>query len=288
MKQNTRSEYEKAVNRVIDHINKHLYNTPGIKELSEIANMSEYHFHRVFKMVIGENIGEYINRIRLEHIAQKLSMTNLGIQEIAERTGYGTKHALSKAFKKHFGLAPSVYRKQPKNTLPFFKKDRNIPALIPEIRHVDEKKIVYIRIMDWYGAPESYVKAWNELGKFARDNKLIKSDTEYIGLSFDDPTITPPEKCRFYACFTIKDDIKPTGPFGIQTIRSGRYAVFSHRGAYRNLIDTYYYIYITWLPDSSYRSDGSMSFEKYVNSPDKVKEEDLITEIYVPVKHKKT
>lgn len=287
MKQSTRSEYEKAVNRVIDHINKHLYNTPGIKELSEIANMSEYHFHRVFKMIIGENIGEYINRIRLEHIAQNLSMTNLGIQEIAERTGYGTKHALSKAFKKHFGIAPSVYRRQPQNTTLFFKKERETLDIIPEIKHVDEKKIVYIRIIDWYGSPESYKKAWRELGKFAKQNQLIKPDTEFIGLSFDDPTITPPEKCRFYACFTVKDGIKPTGPFGIQSIPSGQYAVFLHHGSYRKLIDTYYYIYVIWLPHSGYRLCSSMSFEKYVNNLSQVKENELITEVYVPVKHKR-
>jgi AraC family transcriptional regulator len=283
MKRETLDEYEKAINRVVDYINRHLYDSPGLKELAEIANMSEFHFHRIFKTVIGENVGEYISRIRLEDIAQRLRMSKTGLQDIAERTGYGTKHALSKAFKKHFGIAPSIYRKQPKNTMLFFKKERTLLDIIPEIRHIDEKKVVYIRIMDWYGAPESYIRAWRELGKFAKRNNLIKDDTEYIGLSFDDPTITPPDKCRFYACFTIKDEIKPTGPFGLQTIKGGQYAVFIHRGTYRKLIDTYYYIYITWLPDSDYQHRSSMSFEKYVNSLSNVEEKDLITEIYVPV-----
>lgn len=283
MKKTTLDEYEKAINRVIDYINRHLYDNPGLKKLAEQANMSEFHFHRIFKVIIGENVGEYIGRIRLEDIAHRLRMTKSNLQDIADRTGYGTKHALSKAFRKHFGISPSVYRKQSVDIFPFFKKKRTVDKLIPEIRQVEEKRVVYIRIMDWYGAPESYTRAWSQLGKFATKNKLLKSDTEYIGLSFDDPTITPPDKCRFYACFTTKDEIKPAGPFGIQLIKGGQYAVFTHHGAYQNLIDSYFYIYVTWLPDSGYRLSGTMSFEKYVNSLHNAKEEDLITEIYVPV-----
>ena len=286
MKENTQNEYEKAVNRVIDYINQHLYSSPNIKELSDIANMSEFHFHRVFKAVVGENVGEYINRIRLEHIAQRLHISKSGLQEIAERTGYGTKHALSKAFKKHFGVSPSVYRRAPKNMEPFFKEREQRRSIVPQIKETGEKRLVYIRIVDWYGAPESYTRAWNELGKFAKRNNLIETGTEFIGLSFDDPTITPPEKCRFYACFTTSKDVKPTGPFGIQYTQPGLYAVFLHEGSYYELIDTYFYIYTNWLPNNTdYRSTGSMSFEKYLNSPDNTEEKDLMTEIYIPVKH---
>jgi AraC family transcriptional regulator len=74
MRETTLDGYEKAVNRVIDYINRHLFETPDIKQLSEIANMSEYHFHRIFKAVIGENIRAYIKRIRLEYIAECLQM----------------------------------------------------------------------------------------------------------------------------------------------------------------------------------------------------------------------
>ncbi|MFR0677748.1 helix-turn-helix domain-containing protein [Dysgonomonas mossii] len=72
MKETTQSEYDKAVNNVVDYINGHLFEVPDIKRLSEIANISEYHFHRIFKAIIGENIGEYINRLRLEYIAEHL------------------------------------------------------------------------------------------------------------------------------------------------------------------------------------------------------------------------
>lgn len=280
----TRSEYEKAVNRAIDYINQHLYDSPDLKKISEVANISEYHFHRIFKAIIGENIGEYVMRLRLEDIAQQLRMTNKSLSQIALQKGYATKYALSKAFKNHFGVSPSTYRMQPQNEAFFERGDvRKQILLYPEFRIIEAKKVVYIRIIDWYGAPESYAKAWHKLGQFALKHHLINKDTEYIGLSFDDPTITEPENCRFYACFTTNEDIAPTGPFGLQIIEGGLYAVFVLQGAYSGLLDLYYNIYINWLPQSGYQLRQMIAFEKYLNSPRCVAEEDLLTEIYVPV-----
>ncbi|WP_029904259.1 GyrI-like domain-containing protein [Prevotella sp. 10(H)] len=284
MKENTRNEYEKAVNRVIDYINHHLFDAPDIKHLAGIANISEYHFHRIFKTVIGENIGEYINRLRLEYIAEYLQTTRFSLDEIAAKTGYGTKYALSKAFKKHFGVSPSAYRSQDKDPFNFFgRNERKIMELAPEMREVPPKKVVYIRIIDWYGSPDSYRAAWKKLGQFAKKNSLVDKTTEFIGLSFDNPTITAPENCRFYACITTSKEVKPTGPFGILNIGGGLYAVFTLKGPYDGLLDMFYNIFFRWLPESGYKLRNGGSFEKYLNNPDHVSPDELLTEIYVPV-----
>lgn len=285
MKQTTQNEYEKAVNKVVDYINRHLFESPDVKKLSEIANISEFHFHRIFKTIIGENTGEYINRLRLEYIAEHLQKTNHTLDEIAVKTGYGTKYALSKAFKKHFGLSPSLFRSQPTDSSHnFFAEDsRRLIPLEPLIKQVAQKKLVYIRIIDWYGSPDSYAAAWEKLGKFAREKGLLNKSTEFIGLAFDNPTITLPENCRFYACITINKEVSPEGSFGLQTIKAGQYAVFTLKGAYEGLMDMYYNIFIKWLPASGYKLDGGGCFEKYLNSPDHVPEKDLLTEIYIPI-----
>lgn len=288
MNSSTQGGYEKAVNKAVDYINSHLYESPDIKKLSAIAHLSEFHFHRIFKAIMGENVGEYIARLRLENIAQRLRMTKATLDKIALETGYATKHALSKAFKKHFGISPSSYRKLPQNVAFFDKKSDQSNILVePEIRTVEAKKIVYVRIVDWYGSPDSYTKAWKKLGQFAILHSLINNTTEYIGLSFDDPTITKPEKCRFYACITTNKDIKPTGSFGVNTIEGGMYAVFLLKGSYSKLLDMYFNIYINWLPQSGYGLSNMYAFEKYLNNPNHVPEEKLLTEIYVPVYKKK-
>lgn len=262
----------------------HLYNVPTTRELAGIANISAFHLHRIFKSIIGENIGEFINRLRLEDIALRLLMKDVTLEDIAFKTGYATKHALSRAFKNHFGVSPSIYRTQSKNLHPFFGNEKRVTLdLVPEIKKIASKTIVYIRIIDVYGAEKSFSEGWRRLGEFACKNGAINNDTEYIGLSFDDPTITQPTKCRFYACFTSPKKIEPEGPFGVREIPGGLYAVFLHRGAYYKLKDTYYNIYIRWAAQSEYNIRGSLSFEKYLNSPSSVSEGELLTEIYIPV-----
>ncbi len=283
-KKATENEYHKAVNRVVDYINRNLTNPVDLESLANVANISAFHFHRIFRSVMGENVGEYVQRLRLENAALRLRTTAMLTEEIAEHTGYQTVQAFSKAFKKYFGVSPAAYRNQTNGSTTYSKPasgNYNLPA--PEIRTVDDIKYVYIRIIDVYGSPLSYNIAWGKLYSFAQQNGIINEQTAYLGLSFDDPTITEPSRCRFYACITTEKDIKPQGEFGVQTIRGGRYAVFTLKGSYSGLMDLYNGIYMQWLPASGYQLRNSISFEKYLNNPGRVCEQDLLTEVYIPV-----
>lgn len=111
----------------------------------------------------------------------------------------------------------------------------------------------------------------------------MNDKTEFIGLSFDNPTITHPQNCRFYACFTVDREVKPQGAFGLQKISGGMYAIFTLKGSYSGLLDMYYNIYLRWLPQSGYKLRGGYAFEKYLNSPNNVSEDDILTEIYIPI-----
>lgn len=285
MKENTQSEYEKAVNRVVDYINAHLYETPSIREIGEIANISGFHFHRIFKAIIGENIGSFISRLRLEDVALRLLMSDDSLTDLALKTGYGTKHALSKAFRNHFGVSPSQYRIQGKKAHYYFRdEEHELIDLKPEVRTISAKTIVYVRIIDVYGSEESYANAWYKLGAFAKKNNLVDASTEFIGLSFDDPEITHPSKCRFYAGFTPNRDVSPEGEFGVQQIRGGKYLVFLHKGPYYKLKNTYYNIFMKWLPQNNIEIKSSVSFEKYLNYlSEEIGEDGLLTEIYIHI-----
>lgn len=286
MKQETLDSYEKAVNGVIEYINQHLYSSLDVAMLAGIANLSEFHFHRIFKSIIGENVGEYIIRLRLEGIASHLKLKPYSLEELAAQSSYQTKHAIAKAFKKRFGVTPAAFHKQTAYTYLSAKTEKEI--LCPEIKMVEDKQVVYIRIIDTYGADESYRSAWQQLGNFGLQNGLLSESTEWIGLSFDDPDITENEKCRFYACFTTKEKVRPSGAFGEKTIKGGLYAVFTLKGSYRGLGKLYQDICISWLPTSGYSLRKGYSFEAYLNHPDKVSEDKLLTEVYIPIEDKRT
>jgi AraC family transcriptional regulator len=278
-KDNTQNEYHKSINKVLDYINDHLNEKPSLARLSEIANISAFHFHRIFKAIIGENLGEYIQRIRLEYVANQLQTNNTPLSILADKTGYNNTQALSKAFKKHFGESPTAYKNKQKHK----QKLSDTIELKPKIKEIKNKTVVYIRIIEQYGTVELYKKTWQELYKFVHQHDLFDHNNEFLGISLDNPSVTTPNKCRYYACISINKPFKAEGKFGIQTIRQGLYAIFIQKGSYDGLNDLYKQIWFNWLPTSGYHLRKAVYFEKYINNPDTTKEEDLLTEIYIPI-----
>ena len=282
----THQEYFKAINCAVEYINEHLNEPINLYDLAGVANISNFHFHRIFKALMSESPGEYIQRLRLEKAVFKLQTTRQTILEIAEQTGYQSSYALSKAFKKRFGISPAVFRKQsahlsvPVETTAFIRIE-------PEIREVTDKQVITVRVTNPFINTGAFVLAWSKLFRFAGVNGIPDSEHEYFTLSRDFSTITRPDLYRSYVCVTARPDIKPKGEFGKQTIHGGLYAVFTYKGAYRNLERLYCYIYRNWIPNSKYELRDMAFFEKFLNSPDVVKQDDLLTEVYIPVKQLK-
>jgi len=59
-------DYVKRVNRAIDHIVRNLAGPLSLDEVSEAAGFSPFHFHRVFKSLLGETLNQFVKRLRLE------------------------------------------------------------------------------------------------------------------------------------------------------------------------------------------------------------------------------
>ncbi len=285
MKENTSNEYNKSVNLAVDYINRHLNKSIDLKTIAKEAMISEFHFCRIFKACIGESIGAYVTRLRMERVAHLLQTSHKTLPDIAEETGYQTQQSLSKAFKKHFGITPSAFRNLNTYLVSKLPKPKsNTEALNPKIEELVAKNLVYIRIIAKYGATLDYKTAWEKLIAFAKAKQLINENSEYIGLSFDDPNITDEDKCRFYACISTDKKVKAEGEFGVYTIEGGLFALFLHKGAYSGLYNFYQSIYSNWIPNNYAKIRNSNTFEKYINSPNEVKEEDLLTEVYIPIK----
>lgn len=79
--------------------------------LAAVAGFSVPHLHRIFTACMGENLGGYVRRVRLERAGRKLRMGAVDIMEVALAAGYDSHAAFSKAFKQQFGLSPSEFRR---------------------------------------------------------------------------------------------------------------------------------------------------------------------------------
>jgi AraC family transcriptional regulator len=288
VKANTRNFYYEQINKVIHYINNHLNENLDIEKLAQIGNYSSFHFHRIMRAYLGESLGAFIVRVRLETAVTLLIYSKEAISDIAFKVGYENPSSFNKAFKKRYGISPVEFRKnndfiiEKESSKIRFNAMENLKNLVPQIKEIKTKKVVYARAIGDYNTGAT--KAWNLVGEFAKRKKLYGFKTEFIGISHDDPNITEPEKLRYDACITVSQEITPEGEIGFREIEGGKFAVFTHLGSYEKLINSYDFIFGKWLPESGNELRNVCGFEKYLNSPDNTKPDKLKTEIYIPVR----
>jgi AraC family transcriptional regulator len=106
-----RQEYTARVNRVIDYIEANISQDLSLKELADVAHFSPYHFHRIFRAMVGETLNDFIQRVRIERAASKL-VQNPGqtVTEIAFECGFSGSSAFAREFRNVFGMSASSWR----------------------------------------------------------------------------------------------------------------------------------------------------------------------------------
>ncbi len=104
-------EYIRLMNKSEDYIEQNLSESISLDDLARNANMSKYHFHRLFSKYNEETVKQFITRIKMERSGMLLiARPDLSITELAFRYGYNDASTYSKAFKKHMGMSPSAFR----------------------------------------------------------------------------------------------------------------------------------------------------------------------------------
>ena len=104
-------DYKKRICEAMNFISKNLNRDLSLDEIAAAASFSKFHFHRVFKSVVGETVANFTKRIRLEYAANKLvSSKDSEITTIAIECGFSSSQNFARAFGKHFGITPTEYR----------------------------------------------------------------------------------------------------------------------------------------------------------------------------------
>lgn len=279
LKEDTQAEYYKSVNKALDYINEHLNENITLETLSGITNTSPYHFHRIFKAVIGENMSQYIQRLRLEYVAKQLRTSSASLNVLAEATGYQSTQALSKAFKKRFDIPPSTYKQTPDRwTI------QRADQLFPRICKIYPKHIIYLNTIE---SSMLYNDIWKKLYSYALFSKLLYDGSESLGACFDFDNSDRNQNREFRPCISIEHPTQSNKNISCTSTDEGIYAVFTHQGDYKNLPELYKSIRFMWLPQSRYVFRDSIIFEKYLNNPHNTEKNRLLTEVYIPISPKK-
>ncbi len=98
---------EERIGRVLAAMHADPFKRWTVETLAEVASMSRSIFAERFTAAVGESPLRYLSRWRLTIAADMLRSGGLKVTEAAYKTGYSSDAAFSRAFKSHFGYAPS-------------------------------------------------------------------------------------------------------------------------------------------------------------------------------------
>ncbi len=318
-----REEYTARINRVIDYIEQKIDRELSLKELSEVAGFSAFHFHRIFAALVGETLNSFIQRIRIEKAASMLVQNpKKTITEIALDCGFSGASTFARAFKEYYGISASQWRadgyarnsnnrktdsnncKTDSNPCKDFtlspgyntttnkqiwrvemKSGQKLKTEI-EVKDIPEMHVAYVRHIGPYAKNEKLFEGlMNKLCAWAGPRGLLeRPDARILAVYHDNPDITDEKNLRTDMCITIPPDTKVDGEIGKSVIPAGKYAVAHFELDSDQYGDAWSTIYGGWLPESGYQPDDRPSFELYLKSPESHPEHKCVVDIYVAIK----
>jgi AraC family transcriptional regulator len=272
------------MHRVLAHIDQHLDQPLNLNTLAEVACFSPYHFHRIFCAWMGETLGDYLRRRRVEVAAMRLAaQPRSKILDMALSVGFGSAEAFSRAFKNRFDCSPTSWRSQQSRhkhskvgqphgkpgQVPFAVSTEHEASQKPNQEFLMQVNLVnrqpvtiaYFRHLGPYGEPIS--DFWQKTYvPWAVKNKLGRDHARY-GISYDDPSITAPEQCRYDACAEVAADFVATGGALKTSLPGGKYAVYKFKGTTQQIGEAWTALLRDWLPSSGLQLDARPCFEHY-------------------------
>ncbi len=100
-----------AERRCLDLLRARLSEDLSLDELAAEAQLSPFHFARMFKQSVGVPPRVYLTRLRMERACELLETTDLPVTEIAQEVGYSSNQVLARVFVKHRRMSPTDYRR---------------------------------------------------------------------------------------------------------------------------------------------------------------------------------
>jgi AraC family transcriptional regulator len=281
----SRAGYDGRMHRVLEHIDKRLDQPLDLETLAEVAHFSPFHFHRLFSAWMGETLGDYLRRRRVEVAATRLvAQPRVRVLQVALSVGFGSAEAFARAFKARLGCSPTLWR-QHQSALRSAKSNpgqakRNIDQVTPQnlakndaahhpspeasmkVELIDRQPttVAYLRHVGPYGAP--LMTFWQEtVYPWMAASGLLQQPR--YGISHDDPTITAPQQCRYDAACEVPTALTTLGNALKTTIPGGKYAALSFKGTVAGIEEAWTAMLHDWLPSSGMQLDGRIMFEYY-------------------------
>lgn len=284
-----------GIQKAIDYVEEHLTEEISYEEVAKSAYSSNFHFQRIFSVICGFTLGDYIRFRRLSLAGRELAETQAKVIDVALKYGYETPESFSRAFTRFHGVSPiqakngatlrSFSRLSVKltlsggTTMDYRVETKEAFDLIVKKKHFPKNTELTTAEISEFWAECSKDGTVERIVRYANDNIFGRN---IVGVSFEyegDDSEFP------YGIGASCNSISITdSDLSLVRIPAHTYIVFKCVGKMPEAFQkTCQYICTEFFPTSDYRPIG-LEFESYP-SPD-VKNSDYVCEIWVAAEKK--
>ena len=279
--------YVDRVNRAIDLVLQNLDQPLKLEVVASAAGFSPFHFHRIFRSLVGESLGEFVKRVRLERALTLMSRQGWAtrrqpsLTDIAFACGFASSSDFSRCFRQRYGVPPSRFdvgsfrRKrraeweiatadpQDRYLLRRLKPGTNPDGFAVRLRRLPPRTVAYIRVLDSF-RPGVVARAIERLVRWAEARGL--ADGQWLGYMWDNPEIVAHRDCRYDVGLEVPD-LTPGGEVGRFEFPAMQVAEIEVRGGIDLEMRALDWLFGTWLPASGFVPTDQPNFEAWIGRP---------------------
>ena len=291
-------EWIKGIQRALDYVEAHITETIDYEEAAKQAYSSSFHFQRIFSILCGFTLGDYIRMRRLSLAGNELASSDIKVIDAALKYGYDTPESFSRAFTKFHGVTPSQAKHggaalksfsplsvklslDGGNTMNYRIETLGAFPIICKKKQVSSKKELTTEEISRFWQSCGTDGTIMELCKYIPENNIFQNCI--VGSSFGKDaadTEFPYAIGAHYNGMPVSDE-----DLTVIQIPAHTYVVFPCVGkmpeAFQKL---YQQIYSEFFPASEYQPCGGTDFEAYPSAD--VEDPDYSCEIWVAVEKK--
>lgn len=256
---------------------------PDLAALAEAAAMSEFHFHRIYRLMTGETPQQTLSRARIGGSLPELKGEG-GIMAATGASAYGTSQSYARAVKSLTGATPSQLRDDPARfdevVAEIMKPIDDTSVLGIEITQLTPIKLVAARAVgDYKDLNHGYYNLFDLVLEQIAEEEV----TGLYGIPYDDPREVPAEACRFDCAVTTSAEVEPRGDLEAITINGGSAITLKHRGDYDDVHAALDHLYrVAIALDLEIADEQPLNF--YHSDPENTAVEDLVADIHLMLK----
>ena len=104
------------ISQIVEYINQRYCDSSFyMPELVGKFELSDRAIVQMLKKATGDNFSNLLGKLRIDKAKNMLETTNIPVSEVASASGFDSSNSLYKAFKKVYGVSPSMYRSNRKD-----------------------------------------------------------------------------------------------------------------------------------------------------------------------------